>query len=130
MVRVELDATLTDINGNPLPNKTINFYYRQSGETTWSSAGSRVTDSSGRASVTIDLSPGTYDFRAEFPGDDVYAPSYAEVTGYAVKTPTVVTVSTGPSIPWPLILLLLLALLALAGRRGGTTTIGYYPYIR
>ena len=117
MVRVELDATLTDINGNPLPNKTINFYYRQSGRATWSSAGSQVTDSSGRASVTIDLQPGTYDFRAEFPGDNEYTPSSAEVTGYTVRAPTTISVSTGPSIPWWLIILGILALIWLAGEQ-------------
>ena len=82
---VELDATLTDINGNPLPGKTINFYYRESGSTEWTQIGSQTTDQNGKATMTYQLPPGTYDFRAEFPGDETYAPSDAEVDNVSVE---------------------------------------------
>jgi len=94
---VKLEATLTDADGNPLSGKTINFYYRLSGETTWTSAGSATTDSSGKASVTINLDvPNTYDFRAEFEGDDDYEPSSDELDNVKIKAKTTITLTVTP----------------------------------
>jgi len=94
---VQLIATLTDSDGNPLSGKTINFYYRASGTTTWANAGSATTDANGRATVTVTLDvPGTYDFRAEFPGDDQYEPSSAEVTNQVIKAKTILSLQVQP----------------------------------
>ena len=71
--QVRLNATLKDSGNNPIANKTIQFFYRTSGATTWTSAGTATTNSSGVASVTVTVTtPGTYDFRAYFAGDDQY----------------------------------------------------------
>ena len=95
--QVQLTATLTDQDNNPLANKTINFYYKPSSETTYTQAGSATTDSNGRATYTISVSvPGTYDFKAEFPGDDTYDASTAEVTNVTVKVKTYLTLSIQP----------------------------------
>ena len=62
-------ATLTDSEGNPLPNKTIEFYYKQSSATEWTLAGTAQTDTNGQATYTVSLTvPGDYDFRAVFSG--------------------------------------------------------------
>jgi len=94
---VKLEATLTDSGGSPLAGKTISFKYRASGETTWTDAGTGTTDSSGKASVTVSLAaPGTYDFRAEFAGDDEYEPSSDEKDNVTIKAKTVLTLTVTP----------------------------------
>jgi len=94
---VVIQATLKDQDGNPVANKTINFYYRVSGETTWNNAGSDTTDNNGVASVTVNLDvPQTYDFRAEFTGDEDYEPSSAELDNVKVKAKTTITLEIIP----------------------------------
>ena len=94
---VKLEATLTDSEGSPLSGKTINFYYRLHGETTWSNAGSGTTDTNGKASVTVSLSvPNSYDFRAEFPGDADYEASSDEKDNVKIKAKTTVTLTVTP----------------------------------
>jgi len=96
---VQVTATLKDSDGNPLSGKSVNLYYRASGETTWSDIGTNphTTDSNGQVTDTIDLSvPGTYDFRAEFPGDDDYEPSSAELTNQHIKAKTTITLEITP----------------------------------
>ena len=96
---VQVVATLTDADGNPLSGKNVNLYYRTSGETTWTDIGTNphTTDANGQVTDTIDLAvPGTYDFRAEFPGDDQYEASYAELTNQAIKAKTQITLSVTP----------------------------------
>jgi len=91
---VDLTARLTDEDNNPLADKTINFYYRVSGQTQWTSIGSRSTDSNGYATISVDVTvPGTYDFRAHFPGDDQYDESYAEVLNTVIKARTLLTLT-------------------------------------
>ena len=41
--QVRLDATLRDSDNNPIADKTIQFFYRASGDTTWTSAGTATT---------------------------------------------------------------------------------------
>jgi hypothetical protein len=93
---VQLIATLVS-DSTPVSGKTITFYYRVSGTTTWTNAGTGTTDASGNATVTVSLTvPQTYDFRAEFAGDSDYEASYAEVTNYKVKAKTAISLSTTP----------------------------------
>jgi hypothetical protein len=93
---VQLTTTLVS-DSAPVSGKTINFYYRVTGATTWTSAGSATTDASGNATVTVSLTvPQTYDFRAEFAGDADYEASYAEVDSYTVKAKTSITLTITP----------------------------------
>jgi hypothetical protein len=95
--QVRLTAVLRDAANNPLANRTISFEYKPSTATTWTSAGTANTDSSGTASVTVTVTaPGTYDFRARFAGDDQYEPAEATVTNYTVKARTSITLTVTP----------------------------------
>lgn len=96
---VQVVATLTDANGNPLSGKSVNLYYRVSGQTTWNDIGTNphTTDENGQVSDTITLTvPGNYDFRAEFPGDDQYEASYAELTDQSIKSKTLIQLTVTP----------------------------------
>jgi hypothetical protein len=94
---VRLTAVLRDSAGNPLADRTISFEYKPSAATTWTSAGSAVTDASGSASVTVVVDvPGVYDFRASFAGDDMYNDAVAEVTNYTVKDRAVIMLVVTP----------------------------------
>lgn len=93
---IRLEAVLTS-DTTPVANKTIQFFYRQSGTTTWTSAGTAQTGSDGRASVTVSLlAPQTYDFRAYFAGDDDYEASEAIVSNFKVKATTSITLTATP----------------------------------
>ena len=95
--QVRLTAVLRDSAGNPLANKTISFEYKPSTAATWTSAGTANTDSSGTASVAITVTtPGTYDFRASFAGDNQYEATTATVTNYTVKEKTSITLTISP----------------------------------
>jgi len=96
---VQVTATLTDSDGNPLSGKTINLYYRTSGSTTWNDLGTNphTTDANGQVIDTIDLTvPESYDFRAEFPGDDQYESSYAEQLNVTIKAKTQLSLTITP----------------------------------
>jgi len=96
---VQVVATLTDSDGNPLSGKSVNLYYRPSGETTWYDIGTNphTTDTNGQVTDTIDLSvPGDYDFRAEFPGDADYEASSDELLNQRIKAKTVITITITP----------------------------------
>lgn len=62
----KLSVVLKDINGNPLNRKLIKIY--RNGELVFTT----FTDSNGYAFVNITLDPGTYEFYAEFEGDETY----------------------------------------------------------
>ena len=93
---VKLEATLyTDTT--PLPNKTIEFFHRVSGQTEWISDGTDDTDQNGKAEKTISLTvPETYDFKAEFAGDEDYEGSVATVLNFRVKAKTTLTLTVTP----------------------------------
>jgi hypothetical protein len=94
---VVLQATLRDQDNNPVSGKTIAFKYRVSGASTWSDGGTAQTNTSGVASVTLNLSvPQTYDFRAEFAGDTDYESSYAELLNQKIKAKTTITLTVTP----------------------------------
>jgi len=96
---VQVVATLTDSDGNPLANKSVNLYYRPSGSTTWNDIGTNphTTDTDGKVTDTVDVSvPGDYDFRAEFPGDTDYEASSTELTNQHIKAKTTITLEITP----------------------------------
>ena len=96
---VQVVATLQDNEGNALSGKSVNLYYRESGETSWTDIGTNphTTDSSGQVTDTITLAaPGTYDFKAEFPGDDQYEASSDEKDNVTIKSPTTITLTVTP----------------------------------
>ena len=96
---VQVTATLTDSDGNPLSEKDVYLYYRPSGETTWNDIGTNphTTDTNGQATDTIDLTvPGDYDFRAEFQGDQDYEASYTELLNQHIKAKTQITLTITP----------------------------------
>jgi len=112
MTQLKLTATLTDLDGNPLPNKTINFYYSRDA-VTWTPLDTKTTDSNGQAETIFSTNEtGTFYFKAEFPGDDQYEPSSA-VASYTI-TPT-----AAKGIPtWMIVLIVLFVLILLFGLGG------------
>jgi len=96
---VQVTAVLKDTDGNPLSGKSVNLYYRESGQTTWNDIGTNphTTGANGQVTDTVDLAvPGTYDFRAEFPGDDQYEASYDEKLNQTIKAKTQITLTITP----------------------------------
>jgi len=63
---------LTDDENNPIPNKTVYFEFFDG--SSWKILGNDTTDSYGIARITVllNMSPGRYDFRVRFEGDDFY----------------------------------------------------------
>jgi len=95
--QVQLVATLKDNSGNPISGKTIDFQHKLSTDTTWTDDGTATTDASGIATITITLAvPNTYDFQASFAGDTQYDASSATVTGYTIKSKTVLSLTVQP----------------------------------
>lgn len=70
-----LNADLYNAAGLPVPNRTVYFLVSKDG-TWWTEFDYKTTDTFGRASTTYRVESRLY-FRAEFRGDDVYAPSSA-----------------------------------------------------
>jgi hypothetical protein len=70
-----LDADLRNAAGFPVPNRTVHFLVSRDG-VSWTEFDSKATDTFGRASTTHRVESRLY-FRAEFRGDDTYAPSMA-----------------------------------------------------
>jgi hypothetical protein len=90
---VRLEALLTDNAGNPLEGKTLTFKHKFSSESSWTTDGTQVTGSDGKASLTIDVETHKYyDFRVEFAGDDVYEASYDEELNVYIAPKTSYTV--------------------------------------
>lgn len=69
-MKVRLEATLKDVNGNPVPGRTIEFYKSTDGEN-YTLIGTSSTDNSGKAVIEDEVEGTTY-YKAYFPGDDVY----------------------------------------------------------
>lgn len=68
---IEIQATLTDQNSNPLPDKKIDFYADEQ------IIGTNLTDSEGTARVAWNTSswlPGAYSIRADYAGDETSEP--------------------------------------------------------
>ena len=87
MVTLLLTATLKDIDGNPLADKPINFYYSYDKQT-WNLIETKNTNSNGVAEATFEATQTTY-FKAEFPGDENYDPS-SDIEVYTVEiTPAI-----------------------------------------
>lgn len=107
MPEVRLEAKLTS-DSELLSGKAIDFYYRQSGTTTWILISTQQTVN-GVATVTVTLDPGKYDFRAQFAGDQDYEASEATVTNFTIGEVR----APGAWIPWWLIIAAVLAILLL-----------------
>jgi len=75
MVTLQLEATLKDVDGNPLANKPINFYYSYDQET-WNLIETVNTNENGIATTTHEATKTTY-YKAVFEGDDEYEGSEA-----------------------------------------------------
>lgn len=84
-MKVRLEATLKDINGNPLPGKTIEFYKSTDGKN-YILIGTSTTDNSGKATIEDEIEGTTY-YKAFFPGDNVYDSSVG-YTSIEVQVPT------------------------------------------
>ena len=117
MVTLKLTARLTDVDGNPLPNKTIEFYV-STDNVNFTLIDTRTTDSNGTAETIYEAEePGTYYFKARFPGDDMYEPSEA-VTSYTVEAAPTPAPTPFYKQPWFwLIIFVLIMILFGAGRR-------------
>jgi hypothetical protein len=90
---VRLEALLTDNAGNPLGGKTLTFKHKFSSESSWTTDGTQVTGSDGKASLTIDVETREYcDFRVEFAGDSTYEASYDEELNVYIAPKTNYTV--------------------------------------
>jgi len=107
----KLEATLTDGDGNPLSDKTIEFYESRDART-WSKIATDTTDADGKATYTLSKSEaGDYYYKARFPGDDYYDASESNVEKVTVESAAVVE----KGIPIYAIIALLLLLLLLFG---------------
>ena len=74
-VKAEAKAVL-EVDGIGVPNRRIDFYYKESHESEFEFAGTSMTDSNGAALFTIPLQvSGMYDFEARHNGDLFYASS-------------------------------------------------------
>jgi len=72
LVKLKLLTTLTDSDGNPLPNKTIEFY-RSTDGVNYTLLGTATTDTNGQAYIFDEVTVrGTYYYKARFPGDPDY----------------------------------------------------------
>jgi len=98
MVTLQLTATLKDIDNNPLANKTINFYRSLDG-VNYTLIDTKSTDTNGTATTTDEVTAtGTYYYKAEFPGDDVYDySSDVETYTYQIGVPQFVLEAINPT---------------------------------
>jgi len=108
VVVLTLIARLCDGEGNPLANKTINFYKSTNG-ISYYLLNQDTTDENGIATASDEITTaGTYYYKAEFTGDDDYDGS-TDVKLYVIPK---------PSKPmWWLILLIALGLAEAERRR-------------
>jgi len=84
MVKLLLKATLKDGEGNPLSNKTIEFYYSYD-KNTWNLIETKTTDTNGECTSQHETDKTTY-YRARFPGDEVYEEAEA-ISEYYIPPP-------------------------------------------
>lgn len=70
-----LNATLKDVNGNPIVGKRVAYYFNDK-------CYNRTSDSNGKVSLHIGAKPGSYTFEIRFLGDDNY---YSSAKGVSVK---------------------------------------------
>jgi hypothetical protein len=93
---VKLEVTLLT-DSTPLAGKTIHFYHKIAGAGEWTSDGTNDTDNDGYAYKTLSLTiPQSYDFKAEFEGDDSYDASQDTEMDYRVKGKTTLTLTVTP----------------------------------
>ena len=116
MVSLKLIATLTDISGNPLPSKTIEFYHSKDG-VNYTLIDTKTTNENGQAETVYEATEyGTHYFKARFPGDSVYDASEASATyEYPAPSPVELLVAQLQSliniVPQLLLLLILIMIL-------------------
>jgi hypothetical protein len=74
-----LSGYLNDSNNTGVGNQPINIYYHYAGETNWTFWKTANTSTTGKFSLTDQVTKTAY-YKAAFPGDSSYAASSAEVT--------------------------------------------------
>lgn len=94
---VELEITLTS-DTTPLESKTIHFYHKVAGGPTWAEDAPAVdTDVNGIADKTVSVTvPASYDFKAEFEGDEDYDSSTTTSMNFKVKGKTTLNLTVTP----------------------------------
>jgi hypothetical protein len=77
---VNIYGILTDINGNPLPNKSVTLSYSVT-DNDWVPIGSGITNAAGQYYIQwINTASGTFTLKAEWIGDDKYLGTSATTT--------------------------------------------------
>jgi len=85
MTTVKIIAKLTDVDGNPLYNKPIEFY-KSYDKSSWNLLDTIYTDTNGVSEITDEVNRyGVIYYKARFSGDDTYDSS--EAIGYFINTP-------------------------------------------
>jgi hypothetical protein len=73
---VNINGKLSDINGNPMPSKTVTLSYTLAGSTNKATIGSDSTNTAGEYSLQwVNTASGTFTLTVEFGGDTVYQSS-------------------------------------------------------
>jgi len=114
MPTLKISATLTDVDGNPLNGKVIHFYKSIDG-INFSLLATKVTDSNGKAEITDDIAnPGTYYYKAEFPGDTDYLPSeVVTIYEYTEEAPSDWMQMFMQWLPWILMIMFIVLMVSL-----------------
>jgi len=77
---ININGTLTDVNGNPVANKSITLSDSVTGDN-WIPIGSSTTNTAGEYSIQwLNRTSGTYTLKAEWNGDDKYNGTSATTT--------------------------------------------------
>jgi hypothetical protein len=77
---VNIYGTLTDTNGNPLPNKSVTLSYSVT-DNDWVPIGSGITNAAGQYYIQwVNTASGTFTLKAEWNGDDEYLGTSATTT--------------------------------------------------
>jgi len=113
MPTLKLTATLSDGEGNPLANKTIEFY-RSTDNVNFTLIDTKATDENGVAETTDEvISYGTYYYKARFPGDDTYEEAEATASyTYSYDWSQIMQMFM-QWLPWILMIIIVVLLVAL-----------------
>ncbi|RLC36752.1 hypothetical protein DRH29_03870 [candidate division Kazan bacterium] len=112
MPTLKIVATLTDVNGNPLSGKTIEFY-KSTDNVNFTLIATKTTDTNGEAETTDEITQaGTYYYKARFPGDDTY--DEAEVVASYTYSPMEEWIQAFMNLlPWIVMIMIIILIIAL-----------------